>query len=108
MTNNHMRKYSGTGLYSGLFALVLVAAGLIVLAAQNSDSVTVSLLGVEVSAPLFAVLLATLLAGVVVDEIVGWIWRNRRRRIMADREELGLRRKIQTSADESEWEEVES
>lgn len=92
MTEDRMRKYAGTGFYSGLVALVLVGAGLIVLAAQNSDSVTVNLLGLEVSAPLFAVLLAALLFGVLADEVVGWIWRHRRRRILADREELDMRR----------------
>jgi uncharacterized integral membrane protein len=103
-----MHKYSGTGFYSGLFALVLVGAGLIVLAAQNSDSVTVSLMGLKVSAPLFAVLLTTLLLGVLVDEVVGWIWRHRRRRIMADREELGIRRKMQAPEEAVEQEDIET
>lgn len=85
-------KDGGTGVYAGLLALLAVVAGLIALAAQNTESVTVRWLSFEWNAPLVAVLLATMLIAVVLDEVIGAIWRSRRRRIRADRLELDSRR----------------
>lgn len=83
---------SGTGVYAGFIAMLVVVATVAVLAAQNTDSVTLRLLGLEWTAPLIAVLLATMLATVVLDEAIGAIWRRRRRRVLADRSELEERR----------------
>lgn len=82
----------GTGVYAGFVGLLAVVAGIVVLAAQNTESVTVRWLGLEWNAPLIAVLLATMLIAVVLDEVIGVIWRSRRRRIRADRLELDSRR----------------
>ena len=51
---------SGTGVYAGLIALILVIAGLVVLAAQNTQSVTIRWLGLSGTTPLIAVLLGVL------------------------------------------------
>jgi uncharacterized integral membrane protein len=82
----------GTGVYAGFIGLLVIVAGLVVLAAQNTESVTLRWLGFEWNAPLVAVLLATMLVAVVLDEMIGAIWRSRRRRIRAERLELDAHR----------------
>ena len=61
---------------------------MIILAAQNTQQVTLEFLSFEIDTPLIVVVLAAVLVGVVLDEIVGWVYRARRRRTLTDREEL--------------------
>ncbi|MBU1225729.1 MAG: DUF1049 domain-containing protein [Actinobacteria bacterium] len=82
------RVFVGTGVFWGLVIAVLLAAAVIILAAQNTQQVTVEFLSFEIDTSLIVVLLAALLVGVVLDEIVGWVYRARRRRTLTDREEL--------------------
>ena len=88
---------SGTGVYAGLIALILVIAGLVVLAAQNTQSVTIRWLGLSWTTPLIAVLLGVMLVTVILDEVIGAVWRHRRRRILAERQELTRRRAQQAT-----------
>lgn len=70
-------------------ALTLIV---IVLAVQNTDDAHLEFLGWETDAPLVVFLLASALVGVVFDEIAGLLWRHRRRRQLADSQELAARR----------------
>lgn len=82
------RVFLGTGLFWGLVVGVLLAAAMIVLAAQNTGNTAIAFLGWEFSTPLFVVILGTLLVGVVFDELFGLVYRVRRRRTMRDRDRL--------------------
>ena len=93
---------TGTGVYAGAIAIIAVIAGLVVLAAQNTQSVTVRWLGLEWTTPLIALLLGAMLATVILDEVIGAVWRRRRRRVIAERHELTRRRAAESHAAESE------
>jgi uncharacterized integral membrane protein len=82
------RVFIGTGLFWGLVFGVLLAVVMIILAAQNTGNTTIKFLSWDFSTPLISVILAVLLVGVVLDELVGLIYRARRRRILTDRKEL--------------------
>ena len=86
------RVFVGTGLFWGLVIGALLAVAVIILAAQNTQQVTLEFLPFEIDTPLIVVLLASLLIGVVLDEIIGWAYRARRRRTLTEKEELKLLR----------------
>ena len=91
------RVFVGTGLFWGLGVGVLLAVAMLVLAAQNTASTTISFLGWEFSTPLIVVILGTLLVGIIFDELFGLVYRARRRRAMGDRDQLD---RIKRSASE--------
>ena len=70
-------RYRGTGLYAGAITAIVVAAGLLVLAAQNTASVTVEWLWFEVTAPMFVWIIGAALLAIAIDELVGLAWRAR-------------------------------
>lgn len=72
----------------GLISFIILSVIVIVLAAQNTQSVTVRALGWEAELPLIAIILITVLVSVVLDELVGVIIRRRRRMRRAERQEL--------------------
>ncbi len=82
------RVFVGTGLFWGLIVGVALALVVIILAAQNTRTVTLSFLGWDFSTPLIVLILGALLIGVVVDELFGLVYRKRRRRTLGEREEL--------------------
>lgn len=82
------RSFVGTGLFWGLIVGVILALVVIILAAQNTGTITVSFLGWSFSAPLIALILGGLLVGVVVAELFGLVYRKRRRRTLKERDEL--------------------
>lgn len=76
----------GSGfLWSFVLALPLAAA-LIVFIAQNTGDVTVHWTVWKITTPLAVVVLVTVFVAVAVAELVGLIWRHRRRRHIARRE----------------------
>ena len=79
MSDRPTVEYRGTGFYVGVIAAIVITAGLLVLAVQNTASVTVEWLWFEISAPLFAWIIGAALLAVAVDEIVGVVWRARAR-----------------------------
>lgn len=87
------REFVGTGPFWGLVVGLVVAVVVIVFSGQNTAQVEVEFLGWEWTWPLFAVILAAMLAGIVLDEIIGLLFRSRRRRRLAEREELKRLRK---------------
>jgi uncharacterized integral membrane protein len=82
------RVFVGTGLFWGLVVGALLTVIVIILAAQNTQQVTVKFLPFEIGTPLIVLLLASLLVGVILDEIIGWAYRARRRRTLTEKEEL--------------------
>jgi uncharacterized integral membrane protein len=80
--------FRGTGVSAGLVVGVLLAILAIIVAVQNTGDVNVDFLAWEFDAPLVAVILAAAVAGVVLDETLGFFWRRRRRRNLGDRAEL--------------------
>jgi uncharacterized integral membrane protein len=88
--------FVGTGFFWGLVVGVLLTAMVIVFAAQNTASIEVRFLGWRFAAPVIVLILGSVLAGVILDEIAGLVYRRRKRRILNEREELKRLRK-QTS-----------
>jgi len=84
----HHREFVGTGVFWGLVVGVILALIVVVFAAQNTQSATIKVLPWDWSSPLFVVVLISLLIGIVLDEIVGLLYRARRRRRLAEKEEL--------------------
>ena len=72
------RVHAGTELFWGLVVGVVLAAALVILAAQNTDRVTIELLGWDLVTPQIVVILTTLVVGVVLDELFGLVYRVRR------------------------------
>lgn len=81
-------EYRGTGFYIGLLALLLFAVVLLVLSVQNTQNVTIDFLGWNFTIPLFGVAIGAALIAIVIDELVGLVWRRRRRSRLAERAEL--------------------
>lgn len=73
----------GTGLRWGFVVAVPLAAALIAFIAQNTQKVTVHWLAWKVDTSLAVTVLVTILAAVLLAEIVGVVWRHRRRRLLA-------------------------
>lgn len=82
------RVFVGTGLFWGLIIGVVLAIGVLVLVAQNTDNIVVTFMGWDFSTPLIAIILGALLIGVVFDELFGLFYRTRRRRTQRDRDHL--------------------
>jgi len=73
--------------WSLIAGLVLITA-ITVLAAQNTQNVTLNFLGWDGRAPLIAIILGTTVVAILFDEAVGFVWRRRRRKELAEKEEL--------------------
>jgi uncharacterized integral membrane protein len=86
--NERQVEYTGTGFYMGLGATLLLGLVLLILAVQNTEDVMVSFLGWDFTFPLFGVAIGAALAAVVLDELIGVIWRRRRRAQLAEKAEL--------------------
>jgi len=81
-------EYRGTGFYVTLVGILVAAVLLLVLAVQNTQTVTLSFLGFDIDMPLFAVVVGAAIFAIVLDELVGLVWRARRRRRLSERAEL--------------------
>ena len=90
------RVFVGTGLFWGLIVGVVLAIGVLVLVAQNTDSIVVTFMGWDFSTPLIAIILGAVLIGVVFDELFGLFYRTRRRRMQRDRDHLDRLQQSQT------------
>jgi uncharacterized integral membrane protein len=80
--------FRGVGFVWWFVVALPLAAALIVFVAQNTEEVTVRWTVWKVRAPLAAVVLVTIFVAMVITEIVGLVWRHRRRRLLAQRESL--------------------
>lgn len=81
-------KDPGTGVMWSAIALVVLAAAFVVVAVQNTDQVDVRFLWLEVSTPLVVVMAVAAAITLVVAEVVGFVWRRRRRTHRRERVEL--------------------
>ena len=99
--NSALREYRGTGLYWSLLLSLILATVILIGIVQNSQSVQLRYLVWQINTPLIVVLLVTIVASVLLAALVGVAWRHRRRRQLADREELrGLRGRLSRPASE--------
>jgi uncharacterized integral membrane protein len=80
--------FAGTGLVWGLIVGVILAVAVVILAAQNTDTATISFLSWDFSTPLIVLILGSLLIGIVLDELFGLVYRKRRRRTLRDKDQL--------------------
>jgi uncharacterized integral membrane protein len=90
------RVFVGTGLFWGLIIGVVLAIGVLILAAQNTDSITVTFMAWDFSTPLIVLILGALLIGVVFAELFGLFYRTKRRRTQRDRDHLERLQQSQT------------
>ncbi len=81
-------EYRGTGFYLGLIAILLFALALLVLAVQNTQEVEVAFFGFVFTVPLFAVAIGAVILAVVLDELIGLVWRRQKRTRLEERAEL--------------------
>lgn len=72
----------------GLVSFIVLAIVVIILSAQNTQEVELKALGWTVQAPLVVIILVTVLATVVLDELVGVILRARKKKRIAEKAEL--------------------
>lgn len=70
-------EYRGTGFYASVLVSIAIAVALLAFAVQNTDPVSVEWFGFEFTAPLFAWVVGAALLAVIIDELVGLIWRAR-------------------------------
>ncbi len=82
------RVFVGTGLFWGLIIGVVLAIGVLILAAQNTASITVTFMAWDFSTPLIVLILGAILIGVVFAELFGLFYRTKRRRTQRDRDHL--------------------
>ena len=100
-------QYRGTGFYVGLVAILVFSVVLLVLAVQNTQEVDVAFFGLVFTVPLFAVAIGAAILAVVLDELIGLVWRRRRRTRLEDRAELDRFRAANAAAAEEPGERAE-
>jgi uncharacterized integral membrane protein len=84
-----------TELPFGLVFLLLLALLIVVFAVQNTQSVRIQFLAWEGRFPLAIVIIAVVVATIILDELLGLVFRRRRRKRVAERAELERLRKLQ-------------
>ena len=78
----------GTGIPWGVIVLFVAVALVVVFAVQNTKDVSIRFLWMEGEFPLSIAILATAAVSVLIGELIGVVYRSRRRRIRAEKEEL--------------------
>ena len=94
-------EYRGTGFYVSLAVIFLAALTILILAVQNTNEVTIEFLGLEFALPLFGVILGTALITVILDELIGVVWRRQQRTRLEERAELQRLRAERTGRTDS-------
>ena len=72
-----------------LLAFVVLLVPALILVFSNTDSEKLRFAGLEWNAPLWLILLATFVAGMVLAQLFGWLWGAFRRRRARVKAELG-------------------
>jgi len=91
--------YRGSGFYVGLVLILVIAALILVFAIQNTTEVALEFLGLDFTVPVFAIALGAALVAVVLDELIGLVWRRQRRARLMERTELQkLRAQVRSRA----------
>lgn len=91
-------EYRGTGFYVSLVFAAVVVISLLVLALQNTESVMFEFLWWKIDVPLFGLIIIAALLAITLDELVGVVWRRRRRRQLSERHELATLRKARDTS----------
>lgn len=91
-------RFEGVGIIGGVVALVVAAAVVVAAIVQNTDDVGFELLWFDIESPLVVLLLCSALFAVIVDQLVGLVWRRRRRELRRMRQELERRRATERTA----------
>lgn len=81
-------EYRGTGLMGGAVLVLVGIALVIVVALQNTQEVAFEFLWADLSVPLIVLLLITVGITVLIDEVIGFVWRRRRRNRLSEKAEL--------------------
>jgi uncharacterized integral membrane protein len=66
---------------AGLILLLVAGAAVVIVVTQNTDRVDFEFLWWSIRAPLSALLLIVAFVVVSIDQVVGLVWRRRRRRV---------------------------
>ena len=74
-------RYEGTGITAGLVGLLVAGVVVVIVVAQNVDRVAFDFLFWSVEVSLAVLLLVTALVTLALDQVVGVMWRRRRRRL---------------------------
>jgi uncharacterized integral membrane protein len=80
--------FRGAGVAAGAVVLLAAAVLIVVVVAQNGERVAFEFLWWDATVPLALLLLIAAVATVVIDQVVGMVWRYRRRRVRAVTSEL--------------------
>jgi uncharacterized integral membrane protein len=90
MAERHGRppEFRGTGIYWSLLVAVVLGGAILVGIVQNTQSVQLKYLGWDARTPLIAVLLIAIFVTAILTELLGVIWRWRRRGQLAARADL--------------------
>ena len=83
-----------------LAALILVPVGILIF--SNLESTEVTWAGFEFDQPLWLILIATFVAGMIGGKIFGWAWRKWRQRRRRLKEELAVLRKHAAESEKAE------
>ena len=82
------REYRGTGFYWSLVGAAVMGVAILIGIVQNGQIVELKYLAWNVRTPLIVILLIAIIATAAFTELVGVIWRWRRRRQLSAHEEL--------------------
>lgn len=88
--------YRGTGVTPLMIVLGVLATLLVVVLAQNTDTVPFEFVTLDAEPSLSILLLATAVASSLITLAAAGVWRRRRRRTRTEREELDRLRRRQT------------
>ena len=88
-----IREYRGTGIIWSAVALIVAVALFVVIALQNMQDVEFEVLWFDLSTPLSLIVAITFGLALVTGEVIGFVWRRRRRTRLREREELRRLRK---------------
>lgn len=83
-----VREYRGTGIIWSAVGLLVAIALFVVIAFQNTHDVDFEFLWFDVATPLSLILVITFGIALVLGEVIGFVWRHRRRTRLREREEL--------------------
>jgi len=83
-----VNRYPGTGVTAILLGLAVLALAAVFLLAQNTEAVPFEFLWIDADVPLYVLFLATAFVASLATVLTSAVWRRRRRRLRAEREEL--------------------